>query len=30
MFPNRLGVSAIDNPDRFEQVFNTYYISEKI
>ena len=31
--PNRSGVGAIDNPDRFEQVFDTYYIhmvSEKI
>ena len=31
--PNRSGVGAIDNPDPFEQVFDTYYIpnaSEKI
>ena len=26
--PNRSGVGAIDNPDRFEQVFDTYYIPE--
>ena len=26
--PNRSGVGAIDNPDRFEQVFNPYYILE--
>ena len=26
--PNRLGVDAINNPDRFEQVFDTYYIPE--
>ena len=24
--PNRSGVGAIDNLDRFEQVFDTYYI----
>ena len=28
MCPDRSGVGAIDNPDRFEQVFDTYYISE--
>ena len=26
--PNRSGVGAIDNPDRFEQVFDTYYLPE--
>ena len=26
--PNRSGVGAIDNPDRFEQVFDPYYILE--
>ena len=26
--PNCSGVGAIDNPDRFEQVFDTYYIPE--
>ena len=26
--PNRSGVGAIDNPDRFEQVFDPYYIHE--
>jgi len=26
--PNRSGAGAIDNPDRFEQVFDTYYIPE--
>ena len=26
--PNRSGVGAIDNPDRFEQVFYPYYILE--
>ena len=26
--PNRSGNGAIDNPDRFEQVFDTYYIPE--
>ena len=26
--PNRLGVGAIDNPDRFEHVFDTYYTPE--
>ena len=26
--PNRSGVGAIDNPDQFEQVFDTYYIPE--
>ena len=26
--PNRSGVGAIDNPDRFEQVFDTYHIPE--
>ena len=26
--PNRSGVSAIDNPDRFEQAFDQYYIPE--
>ena len=26
--PNRSGVSAIDNPDRFEQAFVQYYIPE--
>ena len=26
--PNRSGVGAIDNPDRFEPVFDTYYIPE--
>ena len=26
--PNRSGVGAIDNPDRFEQVFHPYYILE--
>ena len=26
--PNRSGVGAIDNPDRFEQVFVQYYIPE--
>ena len=26
--PNRSGVGAIDNLDRFEQVFDTYYIPE--
>ena len=26
--PNRSGVGSIDNPDRFEQVFNPYYILE--
>ena len=26
--PNRLGVGAIHNPDRFEQVVDQYYISE--
>ena len=25
---NRPGVGAIDNPDRFEKVFDTYYIPE--
>ena len=25
---NRAGVSAIDNPDRFEQAFDTYYLTE--
>ena len=24
--PNRSGIGAIDNPDRFEQVFDIYYI----
>ena len=27
-FPNRSGVGAIDNTDRIEQVFDTYYIHE--
>ena len=26
--PNRSGVDAIDNPGRFEQNFDTYYIPE--
>ena len=26
--PNRSGVGSIDNPDRFEQVFDPYYILE--
>ena len=26
--PNRSEVGAIDNPDQFEQVFDTYYIPE--
>ena len=26
--PNRSGVGAIDNPDRFEQAFDTYYLTE--
>ena len=26
--PNRSGVGAINNPDRSEQVFDAYYISE--
>ena len=26
--PNCSGVDAIDNPDQFEQVFETYYIPE--
>ena len=26
--PNRSGVGAINNPDRSEQVFDVYYISE--
>ena len=26
--PNGLGGGAIDHPDRFEQVFDTYYIPE--
>ena len=26
--PNRSGVGAIDNPDRLEQVFDTYYIPQ--
>ena len=26
--PNRSGVGAIDNPDRFEQAFDQYYIPE--
>mgnify|MGYP001169774375 FL=1 len=26
--PNCSGVGAIDNPDQFEQVFDTYYIPE--
>ena len=26
--PNRSGVDAINNPDRSEQVFDAYYISE--
>ena len=26
--PNRSGVGAIDNPDRFEQAFVQYYIPE--
>ena len=26
--PNRSGVGAIDNPDQFEQVFDTNYIPE--
>ena len=26
--PDRSKVSAIDNPDQFEQVFDTYYIPE--
>ena len=26
--PNHSGVGAIDNLDRFEQVFDTYYIPE--
>ena len=26
--PNRSGVGVIDNPDRFEQHFDTYYIPE--
>eukprot|EP00493_Phyllostaurus_siculus_P009571 UN09693 len=26
--PNRSGVGAIDNPDRFEQAFDTYHIPE--
>ena len=26
--PNRSGFGAIDNHDRFEQVFDTYYIPE--
>ena len=26
--PNRSGVGAIDNPDRFEQAFAQYYITE--
>ena len=26
--PNRSGVGAIDNPDQFEQVFDTYYAPE--
>ena len=26
--PNRSGVDAIDNPGRFEQVFDPYYIPE--
>ena len=26
--PNRSGVGAIYNPDRFEQVFDTYHIPE--
>ena len=26
--PNRSGVGAIDNPDRFEQLFDTHYIPE--
>ena len=26
--PNGPGIGAIDNPDRFEQVFDTYYIPE--
>ena len=25
---NRSGVGAIDNPDRFEQAFDTYYLTE--
>jgi len=28
MGPNHSGVDAIDNPDRFEHVFDTYYILE--
>ena len=28
MYPNRSEVGAIDNPDRFEQVFDPYYILE--
>ena len=28
MCPNRSGVGAINNPDRSEQVFDAYYISE--
>ena len=27
-WPNRKGIGAIDNPDRFEQVFDQYYILE--
>ena len=27
-FPNRSGVGAIDNPDQFEQVFDTCHIPE--
>ena len=26
--PNHSGVGAIDNPDRFEQAFDTYYLTE--
>ena len=26
--PNRSGIGAIDNSDRFEQVFDTYYIPD--
>ena len=28
MGPNHSGVDAIDNPDRFEQVVDTYHIPE--
>ena len=28
--PNRSGVDAIDNPDRFEQVFDQYDIPEDL